>query len=92
MKNTGVPGVAVGLVQDGKVVFADGFGVRKLGGEQKVDSTTLFMIASNTKAMTTLMLAKLVDEKKLTWNTPVTTLLPTFRLGSPATTSQKTRA
>jgi CubicO group peptidase (beta-lactamase class C family) len=88
MKNTGVPGVAVGLVQDGKVVFADGFGVRELGGDQKVDSNTLFMIASNTKAMTTLMLAKLVDEKKLTWATPVTTLLPSFRLGSPATTSQ----
>ena len=88
MKNTGVPGVALGLVQDGKVVFADGFGMRELGGNQKVDSSTLFMIASNTKAMTTLMLAKLVDEKKLTWETPVTTLLPSFRLGSPATTSQ----
>jgi CubicO group peptidase (beta-lactamase class C family) len=88
MKNTGVPGVALGLVQDGKVVFADGFGVRELGVDQKVDSNTLFMIASNTKAMTTLMLAKLVDEKKLTWETPVTTLLPSFRLGSPATTSQ----
>jgi CubicO group peptidase (beta-lactamase class C family) len=88
MKNTGVPGVALGLVQDGKVVFADGFGMRELGGDQKVDSSTLFMIASNTKAMTTLMLAKLVDEKKLTWETPVTTLLPSFRLGSPATTSQ----
>ncbi|MFL5494597.1 MAG: serine hydrolase domain-containing protein [Gemmatimonadales bacterium] len=88
MKSTGVPGIAVGLVQGGKVVFADGFGVRELGGDQKVDSSTLFMIASNTKAMTTLMLAKLVDEKKLTWETPVTTLLPSFRLGSAATTSQ----
>jgi CubicO group peptidase (beta-lactamase class C family) len=88
MKNTGVPGVAVGLVQDGKVVFAGGFGRRELGGNQAVDANTLFMIASNTKAMTTLMLAKLVDEKKLTWDTPVTTLLPSFQLGSPATTRQ----
>jgi CubicO group peptidase (beta-lactamase class C family) len=46
------------------------------------------MIASNTKAMTTLMLAKLVDEKKLTWETPVTSLLPSFKLGDAATTSQ----
>jgi CubicO group peptidase (beta-lactamase class C family) len=88
MKATGVPGVALGLVQDGKVVFAGGFGVRQLGGGQRVDANTLFMIASNTKAMTTLMLAKLVDEKKLTWDTPVTTLLPSFRLGNLATTRQ----
>ncbi|MBA2629729.1 MAG: beta-lactamase family protein [Thermoleophilaceae bacterium] len=88
MKSTGVPGVAVGLVQDGKVVFADGFGTRELGGNEKVDASTLFMIASNTKAMTTLMLAKLVDEEKVTWETPVTSVLPSFRLGSAATTGQ----
>jgi CubicO group peptidase (beta-lactamase class C family) len=88
MKETGVPGVAVGLIQDGKVLFAGGYGVRELGGTDKVDANTLFMIASNTKAMTTLMLAKLVDERKLTWTTPVTSLLPSFRLGDSATTSQ----
>jgi CubicO group peptidase (beta-lactamase class C family) len=88
MKNTGVPGVAVGVVQGGKVVFAGGFGTRELGDTEKVDANTLFMIASNTKALTTLMLAKLVDEKKLTWETPVTSLLPSFKLGSAATTSQ----
>ena len=88
MKNTRVPGVAVGLVQGGKVVFAGGFGKRELGGNEEVDANTLFMVASNTKAMTTLMLAKLVDERKLTWDTPVTSLLPSFKLGSAATTSQ----
>ena len=88
VKNTGVPGVAIGLVENGKVVFADGFGVRELGGGQKVDANTLFMIASNTKAMTTLMLAKLVDEKRLTWDTLVTGVLPSFKLGSAETTAQ----
>jgi CubicO group peptidase (beta-lactamase class C family) len=88
MKSTGVPGVALGLVQDGKVVFAGGFGERKLGVKKKVDADTLFIIASNTKALTTLMLAKLVDEKKLTWDTPVTSLLPSFKLGDADTTSQ----
>jgi CubicO group peptidase (beta-lactamase class C family) len=88
MRETGVPGVGFGLIQDGKVVFAGGAGVRELGGTERVDSNTLFMIASNTKAMTTLMLAKLVDERKLTWDTPVTSLLPTFRLGDSATTRQ----
>lgn len=88
MKELRVPGVAIGLVQDGKVVFADGFGVRELGKKEKPDGDTLFMIASNTKAMTTLMLAKLVDEKKLTWETPVIQVLPTFKLGNAETTRQ----
>jgi CubicO group peptidase (beta-lactamase class C family) len=86
MKALGVPGVSLGLVQDGKVLFADGFGVRELGKKDKPDADTLFMIASNTKAMTTLMLAKLVDENKLSWETPVTQVLPTFKLGDADTT------
>ncbi|HET8668233.1 MAG TPA: serine hydrolase domain-containing protein, partial [Terriglobales bacterium] len=85
-KVTGVPGVALGLVQDGKVIFAGGFGVKELGGTEKPDGDTLFMVASNTKAMTTLLLARLVNERRMTWQTPVTTLLPTFRLGDAETT------
>lgn len=85
-KLTGVPGVALGLVQDGKLIFADGFGVKELGGTEKPDGDTLFMIASNTKALTTLMLAKLVDEHRMNWDTPVTTLFPTFKLGDVDTT------
>jgi CubicO group peptidase (beta-lactamase class C family) len=81
-----VPGVAIGIVQDGKVVLAEGFGVRALGKPDKVDADTLFMIASNTKAMTTLMLAKLVEAGKFTWDTPVTEVLPTFKLGDADTT------
>ena len=87
-KQLDVPGVALGLVQDGKVVFAGGFGVRELGKPAKVDGDTKFVIASNTKALTTLMLAKLVDENKLAWDTPVTTLLPQFKLGDADTTSK----
>ncbi len=85
-KVTGVPGVALGLVQDGKVVFADGFGVKELGSTEKPDGDTLFMVASNTKALTTLLLAKLVDEHRMTWQTPVTTLFPSFHLGDTETT------
>jgi CubicO group peptidase (beta-lactamase class C family) len=85
-KEVGVPGVSLGLVQDGKVIFADGFGVKELNGSQKPDGDTLFMIASNTKAMTTLLLAKLVDQHRLTWDTPVTQLMPSFRLGDAETT------
>jgi CubicO group peptidase (beta-lactamase class C family) len=85
-RETQVPGVALGLVQNGKVIFADGFGLKELGDSQKPDGDTLFMIASNTKALTTLMLAKLVEEHKMNWDTPVTTLNPNFKLGDAGTT------
>ena len=81
-----VPGVAIGIVQDGQLVFAGGFGVRALGQAAPVDADTLFMIASNTKALTTLMLAKLVAQGRLDWDTPVTRILPQFRLGDADTT------
>ena len=86
-KALGVPGVSIGVIQDGKVVFAGGFGTRDISGQTKPDADTLYIIASNTKALTTLMLAKLVDEGKLTWETPVTKILPSFKLGDSDTTS-----
>jgi CubicO group peptidase (beta-lactamase class C family) len=88
MKEAGVPGVSLGIVQGGKVVFAGGFGARALGSKEKPDADTLYMIASNTKAMTTLMLAKLVESGKVSWDTPVTSLLPSFKLGDAETTRQ----
>lgn len=83
-----VPGVSFGLVQDGKVVYAGGIGLRELGKKATVDNKTLFMIASNTKQLTTLMLAKLVDAKKLKWEDTVTSVLPTFKLGNDEVTKQ----
>jgi len=88
MKLTGVPGVSVSIYQNGRVVLAEGFGVRELGKPAKVDADTRYMIASNTKAMATLMLAKLVDEKKLAWDTPAAKVLPSFKLGDANVTSQ----
>jgi CubicO group peptidase (beta-lactamase class C family) len=86
MDELGIPGSALGLVDHGKVVFEGGLGVRELGQSLPVDAHTLFMIASNTKGMTTLLLAKLVDEGKLTWGEPVTQVFPSFRLGNDAIT------
>ncbi len=85
---TGVPGVSFGVLQDGKTVWAGGVGVRELGKPAKVDEKTLYMIASNTKALTTLMLAKLVDAKQIAWDQPVTSILPSFKLGSEEVTKQ----
>jgi len=59
-----IPGAAVAVVKDGKLLFAKGYGVRTLGDTARVDAHTLFQIASNTKAFTTAALAMLVDEPK----------------------------
>lgn len=82
-----VPGVGFALIDQGKVVWQGGFGVRELGSSEPVDARTKFMIASNTKGMATLLLSVLADEGKLRWDQPVTDLFPAFRLGSDATTS-----
>jgi CubicO group peptidase (beta-lactamase class C family) len=85
-KAADVPGVAIGLIDHGKVVFAGGFGVRELGKPARVDADSLFLIASNSKALTTLLLSKEVDRGKFTWDTPVTTVYPSFKLGDADTT------
>jgi len=88
MKKLRVPGVGLALIDHGRVVYEGGEGVRELGKPDKVDAHTVFMIASNTKGLTTLMLAKLVDDGKLGWDQKVTQVYPAFRLGSDATTRQ----
>ncbi|MBV9271441.1 MAG: beta-lactamase family protein, partial [Candidatus Eremiobacteraeota bacterium] len=88
MKQLDVPGVAIALMDHGKVVYEGGFGVRELGKPAPIDAHTLFMIASNTKGISTLMLGRLVDEGKLQWDEPVTKVYPAFRLGSDETTKQ----
>jgi CubicO group peptidase (beta-lactamase class C family) len=88
MRQFDIPGVALSLIDRGQVVFAGGFGVKTLGKPDPVDADTLFLAASDTKAMTTLLLAELVDEKKLRWDEPVTEAYPGFKLGDAETTRQ----
>lgn len=83
MKTFQVPGIAVAVVKDGKVIYAKGHGIRSLKTGGKVDENTLFGIASNSKAFTTATLAQLVDEKKLSWDDKVTNYIPEFRVYSP---------
>jgi len=78
-----IPGLALGVVQDGEVRFAGGFGVRRKGDPRVVDASTLFLTASVTKPLTSLLLAKLVDEGRLGWDTPVVQALPQFRVADP---------
>lgn len=84
----GIPGAAFSLTTRGKTIYSTGLGVRLLGAPTPVDGDSEFLIASNTKGLATLMLAKLVDEGKLRWDEPVTEAYPSFRLGSDATTQK----
>lgn len=90
MADYDVPGLALTIVKDGKVVVARGYGVRTLGQPAPVDAHTLFGIASNTKAFTATALGLLVDEGKLAWDDPVIDHLPWFRLSDAYVTSQLT--
>jgi len=87
-----VPGAAVAVVRDGKVVYQQAFGVRELGKREPVTPQTLFMIGSVTKPLTTFLMARLVDEGRLTWKTPVTSLLPSFALADADSTRRMTLA
>jgi CubicO group peptidase (beta-lactamase class C family) len=75
-----VPGIAVAIVKDGKVVLSKGYGVKSILTKEKVDENSLFGIASNSKAFTSAALAMLVDEGKLGWDDKVITYLPNFKM------------
>ena len=86
MKQLDVPGVGLSFIDGGKVVWAGGLGVRELGKPARVDGDTLFMAASNTKAMTTALLARAVDAGKLRWDQPAAEAYPGFKLADPGVT------
>ncbi|MGH8125276.1 MAG: serine hydrolase domain-containing protein, partial [Rhodanobacteraceae bacterium] len=85
-----VPGLAIAIVKNGKVVLARGYGVRQLGKPGKVDADTLFDIASNSKAFTAGALGTLVSAGKLKWDTPVVDELKDFKLQSAYVTQNLT--
>ncbi|MFN8571593.1 MAG: serine hydrolase [Gemmatimonadaceae bacterium] len=90
VKEWGVPGLAIAIVKDDSVVFAKGYGVRRLGGSEPVNEHTLFAIGSTTKAMTAASLGMLVDEGKVRWDEPVLSYLPTLQLYDPVMTRELT--
>jgi CubicO group peptidase (beta-lactamase class C family) len=80
MQRWKIPGMAVAVVKDGKVLFTKGYGVREHGKAAKVNEYTLFQIASNSKAFTGTALAMLDAEKRILLDEKVTSYLPWFRL------------
>ena len=92
IKDWGVPGVAIAIIKDDRIVFAKGFGVRELGKSEPVDQNTLFAIGSSSKAFTAASIAMLVDQAKLKWDDPATKYLPGFQLFDPYSTRELTVA
>lgn len=80
MADWGVPGAAVAIVKDGRIIMAKGFGVKTVGGHDPVGPHTQFPIVSLTKNITAALVAKLVDMGKLSWDDKVTKYYPEFRL------------
>jgi CubicO group peptidase (beta-lactamase class C family) len=87
-KTFNVPGIAVAIVKDGKVVFEQGYGLREVGKPDKVDAHTLFAIASNTKAFTAAALQMLAEQGKVDMDGRVTDYLPWFQMSDPYVTHE----
>ena len=85
-----VPGAVVVVVQGGEVVYAEGFGVKEIGGDDPVTPDTIFSIGSMGKSVTSMMVATLVDEGLIGWDTPIVEVMPQFRLSDQDATQQIT--
>ena len=86
----GVPGMSVTIVENGQVTFARGFGVRRLGANERVDADTIFQLGSVGKAFTVAALAVLVDRGEIAWDDPVTEHIPYFQMYDPWVTREMT--
>ncbi len=90
LKTFDVPGIAVAVVKDGKIIHAKGYGVRSLNTKEKMTETTLFGVASNSKAFTAAALGMLQDEGKLKYDDKVTDYIPEFKMYNPYVTEEFT--
>jgi len=88
MQRYHLPGMALGVIIDGEIVHTRTAGELAAGTNRQIDDDSLFKIASNSKAMTTALLARLVEAGKLRWDDPVTRYLPDFKMNDPWVTQQ----
>lgn len=88
--NGAVPGLAIGVVYDDKVIFLKGFGHREAGKPETVDADTVFQIASLSKPVSATVVAALVSDGVVSWDSKIADLDPAFRLADPYPTSQLT--
>lgn len=90
LKTFNVPGISVGIIKDGKVVYAKGHGVRAMSNKKEMDNSTLVGVASNSKGFTCFALAMLVDQGMLNWDDKVRQHIPEFKLKDAWVTEQFT--
>lgn len=92
LRRSGVPGAAIAVVHDDRLVYAKGFGVRDVRTGTAVDADTVFQLASVSKSIGATVVARAVSQGKVAWDDPVQKLLPGFRLSDPAIGRQVTVA
>ena len=90
LKDWNVPGIAVAIVKDGKVVFTKGYGVKKAGSSDPVTASTVFQIGSTSKAFTAALAAMEVDSGRMKWSDPVIMYVPDFQMKDPWVTKEFT--
>ncbi len=88
MEEWGIPGMAIAIVRGDELIYAGGFGVKKLGGDDRVDEYTIFQIGSTSKAFTAALVAMMAEEKRLDWSDRVIDHLPGFRMYDPWVTRE----
>ena len=87
---TGVPGMAIAVVYQDEIVFAEGYGVREAGTDARISPDTVFQIASLSKPLSATAVSAVIAEGGVTWETPISDLLPTFRFSDPIVTESAT--
>ena len=85
-----VPGCAVGIIKNGKLIYAKGFGYRDLENKLVVTPNTLFPIASNSKLFTSTAIGMIVNEGKLEYDKPVKSFIPEIEFNTPTLNSEIT--
>lgn len=83
LSKTKIPGLAVAVVHNGEVAFAEGFGVKEVGKDNRVDADTVFQIASLSKSVGATVIAEQVGKGVVEWETPVRQNLPSFTMSDP---------
>jgi len=90
LARTAVPGIAVGIVHGDEVIYLKGYGLRQAGGEEAVDADTIFQIASVSKPFAATAVAAVIGDGKITWDSRIADLDPSFRMKDPWVTREVT--
>ncbi|WP_093916102.1 serine hydrolase [Sulfitobacter marinus] len=83
LMRTGIPGLAIAVVHDGRTLYARGFGTRAVGRQGDIDADTVFLLASLSKPVGATVVATQVDAGRVNWDSPIRDFMPSFNMGDP---------